>query len=893
MYRLQAAKERYSELTYQKMNRQNYERDRDENTSYRRGAPARYRCVHHKRTVRRNPFSSRGERNSPYGHYDRTGQRSKSRSSYRESRERYDSDERKSAKRSSRCRHRRHSSDSSDEERKRSKNRRRSKLSKHRHRRSRRKPTKSPSRSPSHVKVTSNSSNIDLDILNALKEQILLALSSNREDKEDKPTATLNSASKREDEEDKPKPTATLNSASIRREDKSNATINSWDKWDIDVEPPYDSPGNEDMDDVQSPSNSSPNLKTEFQKNASNDWDSESDSEYDFTVDHLIDDEIIQKLISKPDDRKTPTTPDRYASIDFDLVKQAVSTVKMLEQKDTTTHTMINYTRLEDTNRSELPNVQPFTRQDVSGFQSYHHHPQPQIASYTTSSQTSRPNALPSTSTAEQRSLQPSSPVKLPIPSIKFLPRFSFHPPDVSSKPHPHHVNTYKVNHPMVNAYEPTTYGEYKRLQALNKSSEVNVEMLPMKTDTNLSAAVAFDSEEIKIKHECEITSSPPLLESSAETINLENSSPKIEHVTDPVENSSAEQQAIATLKAFMGTDQFTVLFDLMKHMTKGDTLAKLNASLNNTNSPKNDCTTANEEWDRDVISSTSSENNGTGTATTISKPTSSHREGTIQNNKREWHSLTKILGCQVCYRPHGNSLVSHYVNEHPDKEVISSRLAPEAADLLRSRDGIFGCRIIPVNLGYQYQQFCYFCNIYKCLPKSSWITHMARHTGYYAYKCNHCSRMLAQKLNHKCTKNNTFTKITYPQFHKRTKIKAYVCDLCNYVRFGKREIQKHLNEEHDDDLEHLKTFNKFNFLRFPAKKRMKWSNENESDTETESGSDCEGDVAKYRSDEKMSEDQSHGNEFFVSQPSELQDDSGNEVWTPMRCKYSNHLYLN
>lgn len=159
--------------------------------------------------------------------------------------------------------------------------------------------------------------------------------------------------------------------------------------------------------------------------------------------------------------------------------------------------------------------------------------------------------------------------------------------------------------------------------------------------------------------------------------------------------------------------------------------------------------------------------------------------------------------------------MVSHYVNEHPGIEVLVSRLAPEAAECLRSGKDITDCKIIhPRGLtGYEYQQYCYFCNIYKRFTKKDWITHVARHTGYYELKCNHCSRMFAQKpCNLKCNKINDFKKISHPQFQAR-ELKAYVCDLCNYVRFHENEIEMHLRNEHENG---SNAYTDFIFLTFP-----------------------------------------------------------------------------
>lgn len=261
--------------------------------------------------------------------------------------------------------------------------------------------------------------------------------------------------------------------------------------------------------------------------------------------------------------------------------------------------------------------------------------------------------------------------------------------------------------------------------------------------------------------------------------------------------------------------------------------------------------------------------------STTKEKPT-------FKNINLECNSLKKIVSCQACNKPHGRSIVSHYVNEHPNSEVLVSRLAPEAAECLRTRKGLNQCKIMrpPGRTGYAYQQFCFFCNVYKCFNRSAWIIHMARHTGYYRFKCNDCSRLFAAKPQYsRCRQINDFEKIPQPQLHKKD-VKAYVCDLCNYVRFHQKEIEMHLTNEHVDD---SNKFTEFLFLTFPDKKSkskpknkflddfiVQSDSEYETVTEGEYGSDlkseCESDW--------VSEDEA--NELLK----ELQDDNDeNDDW--------------
>lgn len=150
-------------------------------------------------------------------------------------------------------------------------------------------------------------------------------------------------------------------------------------------------------------------------------------------------------------------------------------------------------------------------------------------------------------------------------------------------------------------------------------------------------------------------------------------------------------------------------------------------------------------------------------------------------------------------------------------------------------------------------------------MTKNLWAVHISRHTGCYLIKCNHCSRKFAKKpTNLKCSKINDFSKIAQPQFKKK-EIMAYVCNLCNFVRFHKKEIQSHLNNEHDAE-DVAKTFKEMQFLSFPFRKRKSKQEslddfitmiESEyTDTENEIDNDEESEFdSEYNSDEEIEYD--------------------------------------
>lgn len=104
--------------------------------------------------------------------------------------------------------------------------------------------------------------------------------------------------------------------------------------------------------------------------------------------------------------------------------------------------------------------------------------------------------------------------------------------------------------------------------------------------------------------------------------------------------------------------------------------------------------------------------------------------KATIKNDNPEYHSLKKITNCLLCNKPPGVSLVNHYVNFHPNDEVVISRLAPDVADRLRSSENLKKCRRIKLKGKSVLKQICFFCNEYKSLGRQKWIDHMAKHTG-------------------------------------------------------------------------------------------------------------------------------------------------------------------
>lgn len=218
----------------------------------------------------------------------------------------------------------------------------------------------------------------------------------------------------------------------------------------------------------------------------------------------------------------------------------------------------------------------------------------------------------------------------------------------------------------------------------------------------------------------------------------------------------------------------------------------------------------------------------------------------TMKNIDPNVHSLNKVVDCPVCEKPAKLSIVNHFVTIHPELEVYTCRLAPEVADALRNSKLVkVAERIQPDGRCYPtYSHICYFCNVPKSMTKIFWMNHMAKHSGYYQYQCNDCSRRFAENNKaHSCKGPNNLSKIPQPQFKKDT-LMAFICDLCNFVRFHQDDIEKHLRCEHETD--DVKQFKEVVFLTFPKRQR-KCHDEDEEEDVSDDGNDEEVSSSKRR----------------------------------------------
>lgn len=170
-----------------------------------------------------------------------------------------------------------------------------------------------------------------------------------------------------------------------------------------------------------------------------------------------------------------------------------------------------------------------------------------------------------------------------------------------------------------------------------------------------------------------------------------------------------------------------------------------------------------------------------------------------IKNNNPDWHCLNEEKICRICASAPFVSLVSHYSKAHPNREVFPSRVTPDVANFLRtsSKSHQHETVRIAANNCLAHQQICYFCNELRCYRKKGWIEHIIAHTGYYRFQCTGCAKKYSRNLKHSCENMGSLVQISQPYFDQ-VNVMAYLCDLCNYVRFDKIDMENHLRNEHD-----------------------------------------------------------------------------------------------
>lgn len=151
---------------------------------------------------------------------------------------------------------------------------------------------------------------------------------------------------------------------------------------------------------------------------------------------------------------------------------------------------------------------------------------------------------------------------------------------------------------------------------------------------------------------------------------------------------------------------------------------------------------------------------------------------------------------CVVCQKGITH-LAPHYVNDHPNAEVYTSRLSPEMVELCCN--GIEPA--IPMR-SKQYKSNCVFCHKSCNMRVDNWMRHVATHTGEYSLECGYCKHKFGKSNEHQCKQRGGKVPMEREidveiEFDGKA-LFAFLCKLCNFTQMDASNVERHIAEQHE-----------------------------------------------------------------------------------------------
>lgn len=164
-----------------------------------------------------------------------------------------------------------------------------------------------------------------------------------------------------------------------------------------------------------------------------------------------------------------------------------------------------------------------------------------------------------------------------------------------------------------------------------------------------------------------------------------------------------------------------------------------------------------------------------------------------IRNTNREMHfqSSSYRTACLLCGK-NDPFMVNHYMQDHPEHEVLISRMSPAMTERLRLQNGEFKM----IGKG-EIKGICYFCEEIMAMKRSCWERHILTHTGELPFACEGCFKGFAKETDHD---NRTCIhrpiNIFLPNSSDGSS-SGYCCKECNYLQIERNRMIAHLINEH------------------------------------------------------------------------------------------------
>lgn len=188
--------------------------------------------------------------------------------------------------------------------------------------------------------------------------------------------------------------------------------------------------------------------------------------------------------------------------------------------------------------------------------------------------------------------------------------------------------------------------------------------------------------------------------------------------------------------------------------------------------------------------------------------PTSPHDINYCLDNRPKYQ-------CKLCTHV-GKFIVSHYYTQHPESEVLISRLPPGVAEAVREESKRMDYKSVEpfdeeiFNVRRDRPTFvCRFCSLkVKNEHASMFFDHLTYHTGEYRYCCEVCPFKTGMKKNLSTHYNNSHPSAKRPVNAEPDVppppdfrlVFGYMCGKCNYVQMYESNVEKHVASHHSGE---------------------------------------------------------------------------------------------
>jgi len=165
-------------------------------------------------------------------------------------------------------------------------------------------------------------------------------------------------------------------------------------------------------------------------------------------------------------------------------------------------------------------------------------------------------------------------------------------------------------------------------------------------------------------------------------------------------------------------------------------------------------------------------------------------------------YTTKQKLHCKLC-KYTGMTMTSHYLKEHPQSEVLSSRFAPAiASDAVKDflENGSYWENIPKTKLSTKYQYCCRMCGYSSTVLPLLFYEHVTTHTGEYRHQCGICEFTAANSktmASHFITTHPDQERKTIKNNYTSAIIFAYMCGECNFVQLNRKSVEDHANIFH------------------------------------------------------------------------------------------------